>query len=501
MPRLCFLFLSLTFLSQPCFARYELNARLRAAYTEIIELRLENGRRLLQLEEQESPGNGLSVLYENYIDFLQAFITEEQVYFEKFKKLKSERIRKLEKDPSNVQSPFHQYAVAEMIMQEAMLKIKFREYISAAQDIRKAYKMVEKNKAVFPTFLLNKKLSGFLHTLVGAVPREYHWLVELAGMEGTVPQGREELRSLYLLLENSEWKMYRQEILFYLSNIHNSFFRNEDHAEDLLNWMRPYTERSTLMKYCYANVVMKMGRNDEALAMLTKPVINAGQAFPFPYLEYKTGLARLRKLDLRSNQNIDEFLRQSNGLNYQKSAYQKLAWIQYLAGRSASYEALMVQVRKVGAVNVDEDKEAENEAISGELPNRILLRSRLLFDGGYYSASLAEIAGQPIDSFPRYKDQLEVTYRLARIMHRMNNMEKAVRYYEQTIKNGSAVKFYFAANSALLLGNIYEENGDLERARSYYNLCLSFRGHEYQNSIDQKAQAGLDRLKVREKGR
>ena len=85
----------------------------------------------------------------------------------------------------------------------------------------------------------------------------------------------------------------------------------------------------------------------------------------------------------------------------------------------------MIQTcRTTGDQLVDEDKEAFSEALGGDPPNKLLLRARLLFDGGYYDEAQDVIAGKPIDSFPRYRDQLEVTYRLARILQRQGQKQK-----------------------------------------------------------------------------
>ena len=173
----------------PAFAYYEFDDNLRLAYSRILNLHLEEGKKLLAKEHLEKPGNHLTLLYENYIDFLTGFITEEESDFLVLKKNVAQRLKIISKDKNDPSSPFHLYVNAEMIMQEAMLKVKFKEHVSAATDIRKAYRMVERNEAIFPTFILNRKLMGFLHVLVGAIPREYHWLVEIAGLEGTVPEG------------------------------------------------------------------------------------------------------------------------------------------------------------------------------------------------------------------------------------------------------------------------------------------------------------------------
>jgi tetratricopeptide (TPR) repeat protein len=77
----------------------------------------------------------------------------------------------------------------------------------------------------------------------------------------------------------------------------------------------------------------------------------------------------------------------------------------------------------------------------------------------------------------------------------MNNTEKAIQNFEITIKNGSSTHWYYAANSSLMLGMIYEEKKNYDRALTYYKLCLSLEFDQYKNSIDQKAQAGIDRIK------
>lgn len=474
-------------------AYYDFDAKLQLAYSHILKLNLGEAEKLLGEEHREKPGNHLTLLYENYIDFLTGFITEEERDFVVLKKHVSQRLKIISKDKNNPASPFHLYVNAEIILQEAMLKIKFKEHVSAATDIRKAYRMVERNEAIFPTFILNKKLTGFLHVMVGAIPKQYHWLVEMAGMDGTVPQGTAELMELYDHLGGTEFVVYRDELLFYLSNIHNSFAKNESHGEQLLEWMLPSTAESPLIRYCYANVAMKMGKNDEALKVLSAPMKKEG-VFQFHFLSYKEGLTRLRKLDFSGEQDFRKFIAQFNGTNYVKAAWQKIAWIAFLKGDLKQYHECMLNCRESGGQFVDEDKEAMTEAIGNEPPNTLLLRSRLLFDGGYYKESLAEIAGKPLDSFPRYRDQLEVSYRFGRILQKLKQPERAMEYYRQTLKNGANSRYYFAANCALLLGMMHEERNELDKAKSYYNQCLSLDNHEYQNSIDQKAQAGLDRI-------
>ncbi len=493
--RIRFFIFAFVLLSKSSMAYYEFDQNLKLAYSSIINLDFEKSNSILLQERKEKPGNDLVILYANYIDFLKAFISEEEKYFIVLKRHANENIKLLDKREENINSPFHLYSKAEILIQQALVKVKFREYVSAATDIRKAYRLIERNKSLYPDFLLNTKLSGFLNVVVGAVPREYHWLVEFAGMEGTVVEGTNELKTLFKALEKSEYSCYREELLFYLSSLYTTFNSSEADLLECMLYIGPYANESSLMRYCTASILIKLGRNDDALLFLNNPE-STNNGFAFNYMYYKLAICKLRKLDLSASNDFEQFIAGFKGQNYLKAAYQKLAWIELLKNNTQGYYAYMAKCRSLGNSFIDEDKQALNEASVVEYGNRVLLRARLLFDGGYYENAQKELAGLPLDSFPKYKDQLEVTYRLARIYQKTNQVEKAIDFYQKTIDNGSRSTFYFAANSALLLGIYYEEKNELDKAEAYFKKCLAMERHEYQNSLDQKAQAGLDRIQL-----
>lgn len=480
------------FISTCAFSSFEFNERMQQAYLQIIRLKFDEGKRLLEKEHLLNPANQLPILYDNYIDFLKAFISEEKKDMDVCTANTSDRLKKL-KDEN---SPFSSYSRAEMMLQEAMLKVKFREFVSAAWSIRKIYKIIEQNAVRFPSFPLNRKISGVLQVIIGAIPTEYNWIIDLVGIEGTISKGTLELSRLLNETSGTSYSVYKDEILFYLSSIQSSFSKNDYTPSESIELMRTLCHESLLMRYSYSNVLMKAGRNEEALQLLTDTIVPKN-SYPVYILSYKTGLARLRKLDFSAEKDFQQFIIHFHGRNNLRSAYQKMAWIYLLQGDQKKYSTGISWCKKYGNDFIDEDKDATVEAVSGEAPNVTLLRSRLLFDGGYYKQALAEIAGKTPDHFPRHKDQLEVSYRFARILQKLNQVDKAIMYFEQTLKNGASSSYYFAANSALLLGIIYEEKKDFVKAQNYYSKCLEMREHEYQNSIDQKAKAGLERVRTK----
>lgn len=476
-----------------CQAGFDYTPNLRQAFQLTLRLRLTQAEIILSKEKKENPSNALTLLYENYVDFIRAFVTEERRYTDTLLVRTERRMSLL--DQGNEKSPYYLFSKADMLIQTAMAKAKFSENISAALDIRKAYRYAERNFILYPTFSLNKKNLGLLHAMVGAIPHEYRWLVSIAGMEGTIEQGSEELFRMLAETERGIYPEYKEEVLFYLVQIYSSITTNDSITDLLADTVKNHAGNSPLMMYCFTNLTYKSGKNEDALSMMD--TFDEDGTLPFYFLHYKKAQLRLRKLDLGAREDFEFYLTHFKGLNYIKSAYQKLAWIALLNNDLNKYNDCMQACIRHGISLVDDDKEALKEATAKEIPNAILLRARLLFDGGYYKESFREMAKIISPSNLPFKDQLEFTYRYGRLFHKTGNMDSAILNYSATLQQGETSHYYFAANATLMLGLIYEEKKDFVEAAFYYRLCLKMRHHDFQNSIDQKAQAGLERIQAR----
>ncbi len=69
-------------------------------------------------------------------------------------------------------------------------------------------------------------------------------------------------------------------------------------------------------------------------------------------------------------------------------------------------------------------------------------------------------------------------------------MKKVIKLSQA--KNSNA---YFAPNSCLHLGYIYEKQQNIQKAISYFEKAITYENHEYKGSIDNKAKAKLNQLK------
>jgi tetratricopeptide (TPR) repeat protein len=70
----------------------------------------------------------------------------------------------------------------------------------------------------------------------------------------------------------------------------------------------------------------------------------------------------------------------------------------------------------------------------------------------------------------------------------------ALTSYQAALNQGKNLKYYFAANAALQMGKVYEKKGNKAKAKEAFNTAISMKNHEYENSIESQANAGLRRI-------
>ena len=481
----------LIFFATGIFAQYDFNARCINAYNAATNLEFDKGKQLLIEEQNANPENLIPLLIENYIDFLQVLIGEQNTDYKQLKQKKNKRIRKIEKGPDD--SPFYLYSQASINLQWALARSKFNDYTRAAFEARKAYFLLQKNQELFPDFTPNMIALGLLHTLVGTIPDQYQWVANIFGLQGSVNKGMAELDSVALIISTGKYNYLMPECLFFITFLNMNFQPDITLSKEYLGMLEEYSEDHILLRYALSRYLMKSGQNDRAIQILSDRE-KSGEQYPFYYLDYLLGKAKLNRLDPDADKPFYTFVVNHKGGSYIKASYQKLAWYNLVMGNEQGYIDNMAKVLQYGQAVVDADKQARMEAEDRIVPNISLLKSRLLFDGGYYADAEKVLNDQNI-ILDNLKDSVEITYRLGRIYHAWGKTEKAKTYYQECILKGSELPNYYAANAALHLGMIYEEEGDFKNAHHYYTICMELDFKEYRASITQKAKAGLNRVK------
>ncbi|MNK38450.1 hypothetical protein D3C87_570400 [compost metagenome] len=472
-------------------ANFDFNANCIKAYQLIFELKLGAARQLIAAEKKARPQNSIVPLLENYVDYFYLLTNESKAEFERLEANKSARLDQISKDDKN--SPYYLYAQAEINLQWALVRGRYGAYFAASREINKANGLLKDNQKKFPDFPLNTKGLGLINVVIGALPDGFmKSTLSTFGVKGDIQTGLNQLDKLAESLPKSTYEPFYEEVIFYYAYILSDVAKSPQAYPKIMKYTSRIGDSSLLKTYMQAYACARNGKNEQAIEILeSRPKGNAYQ--PFAYLDYLLGVARLNKLDVKAAANFNQFLQVNKGNNYIKDTYLHLAWVSLLKDDTADYKTFLNKVKSNGATYVDKDKQALNEA-SAPTPHLVLLKARLLYDGGYLARALEVLSASKADDFKTVKDKAEYAYRLARVSDDLGKDDVALAHYQTAFNTGKGLKYYYAAKSAVLIGNIYEKKKNLAKAKAFFNLAIGLKDHEYENSIENEAKQGLKRI-------
>lgn len=468
----------------------------KQAYLDISALEFDKATQILEREKKQHPQNYLPVLYENYLEFLKVVIGEREEEYDAFRDKKRQRIRDIR--DADDESPYYLYALANLNLHFAFAHLRFEDYFPAMFEIKRAFHLLERNVEKYPDFIPNYIGMGLLHTMVGSIPENYKWVAWLASMDGTVEQGS---RELFMVLEkaqnNPEYSHLLTEAVFFITFMEMNMGSDKANAEKLLAILEKESNHNPLIVYSKVSILRKTSRNEDAIAVLEK-YEPSSTAYPYHYLTYLKGLLYLHRLDQDGVKFFEEYIHNYSGAAFIKASYQKLAWFALLRDDRNEYFRLIKKCLAEGSSHVDNDEQAEREAEKEQPPNIHLLKARLLYDGGYYQRSVESLK-QSDPEFPSFSDdqKTEYYYRFGRNYQGLELTDTAKFYLKKAIVMGEDSKEYFAGNSAIQLGHIYENANQLDSAAYYYEVCLDLDFKTYKRSLDIKAKASLDRIETK----
>ncbi|MFY8006298.1 MAG: tetratricopeptide repeat protein [Sediminibacterium sp.] len=487
------LYIGLTFLlvsRMQAQAVFEFNSTCQQAFQEITRLKVNSGSRLVQKARQQNPRNLIPELLDNYIDFYTLFLNEDPEGIKRAKGEMEKRLIKIKSGPKS--SPFYLYAQGMIYLQRAAVLIKAGEIWDAAWDCRRSYQLLKENKKNFPTFAPNDLPYGTLQAVTGTIPKGYRWIAGILGMRGSVSDGMQTVRSF--INSSDPWsKVFFQEAAFVYPYL--LFYLENKKEEALLFTRQQQLDLSGNHLHLFMTANLAINHQQAALAA---GLIQKKQESP-DYLtthvwDFQLGFAQLYRLQTTdARQHFETFLQNFKGKYYVKDVYQKLSWCYWLEDNVAKAEEMRKMVISRGATFSDADKKAMADAQSGKWPDKWLLKARLLSDGGYHTEALSILNNTPVDGLSTAANQLEYHYRMARVYDALGKSTEALKFYAQSIKLGKNRPEYFAARAALQSGQIYENQGNKQLAMEFYRQCINMNQHEYKNSLDQRAKAGIAR--------
>ena len=461
----------------------ENNEHCKQIYHQISALKIDESTKEIFDELKAKPNNAMPLLLANYIDFYELFFNENPTEYEKRKLNESKRIDIL--NTANPNSPLYLHAKAMIYLQWGLIKLKFKDYFSAAKDVRKAFQLFNENKVKFPQSNVGDAYIGSLQAAIGTIPGEFKWVANLLGMKGNLNSG---VALIQKALNNSQ-NIFPEDALFFYVYVKQYLQNEPKQAWQELKKYRTKTANNRLLTFMTANIAVNQNKADEVIKVVLENYNQKG-FLQIPILDYELGCAYLYKLDDNSIYYFSKYINNFRGKFYLKDAYYRMAMMKYIAGDNAKATQFANAILQQKNSDADADKNAQQFAKNMEWPNKDLLKIRFLYDGGYFQKAL-----QIAKKFqPQANTLLEYNYRKARIFDEINNKDSAIQNYLTTIQLGKTATTYFAARAALQLAMLYEAQNKKELAFRYFTLSMNMENREYKNSIDMRAKAGLQRL-------
>jgi hypothetical protein len=490
--RKCLLLALIMIMTSHAFGQYEYQwtPRTQKIYESITSLRIPEARTLISQDKKANASNLIYQLLESYADFYQLFLNENKAEYSRMYPAFEQRIKLLEAGPK--QSPYHLYSLALAHLHKSLIAIRFNKNLEAALDFRKAFLLFKENKKAYPNFSPNDVYLGLMTTVIGTIPKGYQWMASLLGMSGKITEGNALVLN-YINSKDAYSNQCRNEAIFVYPYLVMNFEGNKKKTFDFIEKTDFDLANNHLHAYMATNLYLNNQQSQKALQIASN--LNPANTYlDLPFWQLEMGYAYLNELKLEAAKNaLQQFINRFKGQFYVKDAFEKLSWIAYIQGDQAKANAYRSNVLSKGNDITDADKQALQNAKKGAWPHPILLRARLLSDGGYQQQAMAILAGKTSKDFDKDIDRTEFAYRLGRIYELAGQIDQAIPFYTSAIEKGSNQPEYFAARAALQIGLIYEQKGNPSQAITFFNTCLEMKNHAFKNSLDQKAKTGIQR--------
>jgi tetratricopeptide (TPR) repeat protein len=472
---------------QPINKDFDFNPNLQKAYQDIIKFKIESARQLLS---KENPNNGIKILLDDYIDMIYLLNNGSQEEYKKLVENEEERLDLI--DNLDKTSPYSRFIRAEIKLHWVPIKYRFGNETKAAWNFIQANKLLKENVKLFPNFIPQQKSLGLIHIIIGSIPESYTWVTNLMGLRGNIQKGQEELnRAIKDTIFGTETQFYN----FYLQSYLLSFDAKK--SEQLLKFATTHPDYLSV-SFLASAILMRDNKSNNALELIEKRP--AGKEYlVMPIFNYLKGEIALQREEY--SQAITHYLPFTKNFKnpiFQKDAALKLFYAYWLSNDQQKALFYLNKIPQVGNTLADADKAAqkfhENYTNKKQIPNKLLMKARFAFDGGFYDKAIRAIDGIKEKQVLNPKEQAEYYYRKGRIYHKVNKIEQAIIAYQQSIRLSENQEWSFGANSTLQLGYIYQELGYIEQSKIFFNRAIAYKKNENKNSIDIRAKAALREL-------
>lgn len=443
------------------------------AHTLTLNLQFGESRKAL------ADNKSLQALYAaNLNEAIELLLTEDPSLFSLYEKNFEDRLIKRPK------SNDEKFVMAEINLHWSFVYLKFGHELDAASHFRDAYKIAMECRKKAPHYLPIRKTTGLLEVMVGAVPEKYNWIMDLFGIHGSIENG---LRDLDLVAK-SETHLSSEATLI-KSLIEGYVLQQPVSAAQELD-LNFKSNNIKAFAFGAASLYIKAAQSESAM-----PLLHSLTALT-PLASYSLGEVLLQRGDYESAIGLyKQFIQSYKGENNLKDAWFKTGLCYMLLQKPDEADSAFALAKTTGKDIMEADKSAIRTLNSPALPNLSLTKVRYATDGGYYENARTTLDQIAQGDLATKKDKVEYYYRRARLEHGTKHFEASKIFYQQVIDMAGTEPWYFAPNACLQMGYLLLEEKNEAAARAYFKKALSYKNHEYKNSIDSKAKTALNRMR------
>lgn len=459
-------------------------------------MHLKEGRDYVAAEAKTDPNNLMAVYIADYEDCLLLLINCDRTEYEQRKDHFSDRLTQLEKGDKN--SPWYRLCRAGVYLHLAIVNTRLGDQYKAALNFRRSFSLLHENMELFPRFEYNNIFAGLQESVVGSLPGSYKWLAAVFGMKGSIKAGTSKITA-FVNSHSPGQPFYEETVLYYL---YTSFYLLSDQQKvwNFLNSRNFTTHNNLINTFVKINIALDYRKADAAIETLRSAAAEP-EFEKYPIFDYQFGAALLTRLDTTAAAWLEQYLAKNKSNVYIKDAWQKTAFAWYTNNNTAKAQHALEQIKTQGTTRIDADKQANKFAENNAWPPIPLLQARLLIEGGYYERALAVLQHMDMSLLNTPPAKAEYYFRLGRAYEELAISNPGKGYYQQafaqyrnTISTGKERHEQFAARAALQMGKMMEQLGMKQEALAKYRECLDMPSHDFQNSIDQQAKSGINRI-------
>jgi tetratricopeptide (TPR) repeat protein len=469
------------------YSQFVMTKNVEMAWDHILELKPDSALRYLETEKLSTPLNPSSFYYSHYALFLQALISGDVSDYNRFNE-EAEILTMAIRD-SDPHHPEYLYFLSSMHLQKTFLNVYHGEFWQAIRDLYVARRMIRQNSQDWPGFIPNLKIAGIIELLISSVPENYHWIFNCLGMNAELQEAIGKLEKYYAICSPED----KPEALTILALAYGQILPDKDKAYKLLKECDEAFMLKAVSRLLLAFYASKTGHASEAAGLL-EPA-NQPDRIWCDQAVLLLGITRLNMLEKDAGMYLEYFLDHYKGTNLVRIACHKLSWHYLIRGDTALYISYKQKVLSEGSDLLSADKQATAEASGNAMPDVQLLKARLLFDAGLYDRALEILHNINVNELESDRNNIEYTYRFARVCHELNMIGRAKELYLKVLSGNAVPDAYFAPYSALQLGLIAEQEGNDEEAKMFYETCLELNRGQYRSGIDREAKNRLESLK------